>query len=137
MKWVWYGIGLGLLWWIVDSIQYSFAFRTWSVEWKFGLIAALFFGLGIWMRKKDVPTTEPEYQPIRNTVETDLLSEREKEVLVLLAAGHTNAEIADKLFVSSNTIKTHLSNLYLKLDVSRRTQAVQKARELGILKEFH
>ncbi|HNC12260.1 MAG TPA: LuxR C-terminal-related transcriptional regulator, partial [Cyclobacteriaceae bacterium] len=55
------------------------------------------------------------------------------EVLELMAKGFSNQEIADKLFVSLNTVKTHSSNLFLKLEVSRRTQAVQKAKELQLL----
>jgi len=61
------------------------------------------------------------------------LSKRELEVLQLLAAGYSNQEMADRLFVSLNTIKTHLNKIYIKLDVKRRTQAVSKARELNIL----
>lgn len=61
------------------------------------------------------------------------LSEREREVLDCLAEGMSNKEIAMKLFISENTVKTHLQNLYAKLEVSRRTQAVARARDLGIL----
>ena len=61
------------------------------------------------------------------------LSKRESEVLELLTKGLSNQEIADQLFISLPTVKTHLSNIYDKLGVSRRTQAVQKALELGIL----
>lgn len=61
------------------------------------------------------------------------ISKREHEVLELIAKGLSNQEIADKLFVSLNTIKTHTSNLFLKLEVSRRTQAIQKAKELRLI----
>jgi ATP/maltotriose-dependent transcriptional regulator MalT len=61
------------------------------------------------------------------------ISQRELEVLQLLARGMSNEEIAAQLFVSQNTVKTHLSNLYTKLDVKRRTQAVDKARSMGLL----
>ena len=57
------------------------------------------------------------------------LSKRELDVLMLMMEGLTNKEMAERLFVSSNTIKTHISNIYLKLNVSRRTQAIQKAKE--------
>jgi ATP/maltotriose-dependent transcriptional regulator MalT len=67
-------------------------------------------------------------------IETLGISGRELEVLELLAEGLSNKEIAARLYVSSHTIKTHLSNLYQKLEVSRRTQAIQKARMLGILR---
>ncbi len=61
------------------------------------------------------------------------ISEREGDVLTLLAAGHSNQEIADHLFISPNTVKTHLHKLYQKLEVSRRGQAVQKARSLHLV----
>ena len=61
------------------------------------------------------------------------ISEREYEVLELLAAGHSNREMAERLYVSPNTIKTHLAHLYEKLEVSRRTQAVRKARSLRLI----
>jgi len=61
------------------------------------------------------------------------ISTREGEVLACLAQGLTNEEIAERLFISTNTVKTHLANLYAKLDVSRRTQALEKARRLGLL----
>jgi ATP/maltotriose-dependent transcriptional regulator MalT len=60
-------------------------------------------------------------------------SERELEVLALIAAGETNAEIARKLFVSTSTVKTHINNLYRKLGTRGRVQAVVRARELGLI----
>jgi len=61
------------------------------------------------------------------------LSEREREVLQLIAAGKTNRQIASELFVGVGTVKTHLNNLYRKLDAHSRTQAVARARELDLL----
>ena len=61
------------------------------------------------------------------------LTPRELEVLQLIAQGLSNQEIADRLFLSLNTVKTHTSNVFSKLDVQRRTQAIQKAKELGLL----
>jgi LuxR family maltose regulon positive regulatory protein len=61
------------------------------------------------------------------------LSERELEVLALIAAGDSNAKIADKLFVSKSTVKTHINNLYHKLGARSRTQAVSRAREMSLL----
>jgi len=61
------------------------------------------------------------------------ISKRELEVLELISRGLSNQQIADTLFVSLNTIKTHSSNLFLKLDVNRRTQAVQRAKELRLI----
>ncbi|HOO10602.1 MAG TPA: response regulator transcription factor, partial [Cyclobacteriaceae bacterium] len=61
------------------------------------------------------------------------ISKRELEVLELMAQGLANQEIADKLFVSINTVKTHSSNLFSKLEVGRRTQAIKKAKGLGLI----
>jgi ATP/maltotriose-dependent transcriptional regulator MalT len=61
------------------------------------------------------------------------LSKREYEVLTLISQGDSNQEIASKLFVSLNTVKTHSSNLYLKLGAARRTQAVQRAKDLQLI----
>ena len=70
---------------------------------------------------------------IHPDVVQDLLSEREMEVLKMVEQGFSNKDLASKLFVSENTIKTHLKNIYVKLDANRRTEAVSKAKELGIL----
>jgi ATP/maltotriose-dependent transcriptional regulator MalT len=61
------------------------------------------------------------------------LSKRELEILNLLAQGHSNQEIAGKLFVSLSTVKTHIQNLFEKLEVKRRTQAVEKAKRLNLI----
>jgi ATP/maltotriose-dependent transcriptional regulator MalT len=61
------------------------------------------------------------------------ISQREHEILQLLARGYSNQEIANQLYISLNTVKTHLSNLYVKLDVGRRTQAVQAGQQRGLL----
>jgi ATP/maltotriose-dependent transcriptional regulator MalT len=64
---------------------------------------------------------------------SETLSGREMEVLALVAAGESNAEIAKKLFVSTSTVKTHINNLYRKLNASSRIQAVTRARKIGLL----
>jgi len=66
--------------------------------------------------------------------ENDLLSARENEVLMHIAKGLTNREIAERLFVSENTIKTHVNNIYSKLGVSRRVQAIARAKEMKIIR---
>lgn len=116
-------------------------------------IAVIFTLLGIWLAKKLTrPKTEVikervvvekeviVYRPAPETFAADTekieelgISQREMEVLRLMAAGATNQEIADGLFVSLNTIKTHTSRLFEKLDVKRRTQAIEKAKRLNII----
>ena len=108
-----------------------------STETYIGIIAVMFTTLGIWVglrltRKKTVATNYA-FVFNANGLERLGISKRELEVLELIARGLSNQEIADKLFVSLNTVKTHVSNLFLKLEVSRRTQAIQKAKELQLI----
>lgn len=79
--------------------------------------------------------TRPElFELVAETRNSGLLSEREVEVLELVAAGHSNQEIAERLFISVFTVKSHVQRLSMKLEVKRRTQAVAKAKSLGILR---
>ena len=104
--------------------------ETWLV-----FIALIFMGLGIWVgarlfRRAPAATFEPNTQ-IQATLR---IGGRELEVLELLAAGRSNKEIAQQLNVSPNTIKTHVAKLFEKLEVKRRTEAILRARELGMLR---
>ncbi|MBO0799520.1 MAG: response regulator transcription factor, partial [Blastocatellia bacterium] len=83
-------------------------------------------------RKKAV-TAGAEFRLNEQELQRLGISKREYEVLELMAQGLSNQEIADKLFVSLNTVKTHSSNLFMKLDARRRTQAIHRAKELGLL----
>lgn len=115
------------------------------MEVYMGLIAALFTALGIWLalrlaRPKTIIVEKEAARPVtgefvRNQAQQDALglTKRELEVLGCLAAGLSNQEIARQLFVSLNTVKTHTSRLFEKMDVKRRTQAVEKARRLGLI----
>lgn len=129
-----YSAGIALLVTFLSLLQYKHFIHDISHEVYAGLLALIFTALGIWMglRLLKPRTAEPaaEIKPVLNHPE---LSRRELDVLELIASGMSNQEIADKLFLSLNTVKTHSSNLFLKLDVKRRTQAVQRARELGII----
>jgi DNA-binding CsgD family transcriptional regulator len=151
LKWiVLYGAGLAALTSLMVWVRYSFLVLNHALELYSLLIGIIFVGLGIWMglklsRPKTIVQTETVIRevvvqvPAANAaaVVTDPsdynISQREYEVLQLLARGMSNQEIAGSMFVSENTIKTHLSNLYFKLDVKRRTQAVEKARSVGLI----
>ena len=137
-----YGLALAILTVLLKSIEYRYHIRDLSVEFYVGLVAVLFTTLGIWVgwklttnRKAPPPTlAEAAPLPLNTQLLEDLgISPREYEVLQLIAKGHTNQEIADQLFISLNTVKSHSSNIFAKLDVKRRTQAVQRAKELEIL----
>lgn len=111
-----------------------------------GAIAFVFTALGIWLALKlakpktvvvekevAVYVSETEFVRDEAALEQTGISPRELEVLELMAEGLSNAEIADKLFVSLNTVKTHSSKIFEKLDVKRRTQAVEMAKRLRII----
>ena len=133
-----YGLSLAVLIFLLKFIEYRFFVRDLSLEFYIGAIAIFFTVLGVWAglkltKKKMIIITNPAFQFDQSRLDSLDISKREYEVLELMAKGLSNQEIADKLFVSLNTIKTHSSNLFLKLEVSRRTQAVQRAKELQLI----
>lgn len=140
-----YGLSLGILFIILRWLEWRFIFQQQAFKIYGGIIAVLFTALGIWIATKLI---SPKVQTIIvekevsydnpfevNQAEIDRLrlSKREMEVLQLMADGLTNPQIAEKLFVSLNTIKTHSSNLFLKLEVTRRTEAIKNARKLRLI----
>lgn len=131
-----YGLLLALLIFILEYFEYRFFVRDLSIEAFVFLIALLFAGLGLWVGQKltSRQKTGSEFEKNTNAINYLGISDRELEVLELVALGLSNKEIAGKLFVSINTVKTHLSKLYEKLEVNRRTQAVEKAKSLNLIK---
>ena len=126
-------------------IEFRFLIVEHSIEIYGGLVAALFAGVGIWLglkltRKKEVLIVKEVQVPAPSPFSLneqrlkDLgITKRELEILELIAQGMSNREIAEKLFVSENTVKTHSSRLLYKLSAKRRTQAVQIAKEMGLI----
>ena len=144
MKWatiLLYGLALGLLLAALQFFQYRLVMLEHAVEWYVGLIALLFTGVGIWAGRKwtrnttvDKPLSAADnFRLKEETLEHLGITPREMEVLELIAQGLSNQEIANRLYVSLNTVKTHTSNVFSKLDAQRRTQAIQKAKMLGLL----
>lgn len=133
-----YGLALAVLVAILKYFEYRYWIRDLSVEVYIGVVAVLFTALGVWAGskllagKKQVPAEQP-HAPNEEALRSLGISVRELDVLQLMASGCSNQEIADKLFISLPTVKSHSSSLFVKLDVSRRTQAVLKARAVGIL----
>ncbi len=120
---------MGLLMVILQVIQYKTIVREFNLDFYGASIGILFLIFGIWLgssiyKKKSTDKYDGDKLGLSN---------RELEVLEKLAEGLSNQEIADKLFVSLNTTKTHISNIYSKLNVKRRTQAIQKARDLALI----
>ena len=115
-------------------LDYQRIARTQSLELYLFLLALGFLGLGVWvgMRLFGRPPPKPFDGNPQAAAQLGL-SERELEVLAELAAGHANKEIAARLHVSPNTVKTHVARVFEKLEASRRTEAIRKARELGLV----
>ena len=140
-----YGLCGGVLIVALKLIEFRFLFVEHSIEIYGGLIAALFAGIGIWLglkltKKKEVvvvrevPVLATEPFSLNEERLKDLgITKRELEILELIAQGLSNREIAEKLFVSENTVKTHSSRLFDKLSAKRRTQAVQLGKEMGLI----
>jgi DNA-binding CsgD family transcriptional regulator len=129
-----YGVLLAAGTFVLEWLQFRLLVRTHAVEAYVALVAAAFLGLGVWLGAKlfrRAPAAP--FVPNTRVQETLGISGRELEVLALLAAGGSNKEIARRLEVSPNTVKTHLTKLFAKLEARRRTEAIQKARELGMI----
>ncbi|MBC8644170.1 MULTISPECIES: response regulator transcription factor [Flavobacterium] len=141
-----YGISLALLLFLMKWLEFRFMVINHTLEIYIGLIAIIFTALGIWLAlkltkpkketiiiEKEIYVSDAEFIQDRNQLEKLNLSKREMEVLELIAQGCSNQEIASQLFVSLPTIKSHSSKLFEKLDVNRRTQAVEKAKRLKLI----
>lgn len=146
-----YAISLAFLLFLLKWLELRFIIFDHSFEIYIGFIALIFTALGIWLALKlskpkiktviETVVVEKEVYVNRNenfVLDTTLvsqleLSKRELEILSLLAQGLSNQEIAGKLFVSLSTVKTHIQNIFDKLDVKRRTQAVEKAKRLNLI----
>jgi DNA-binding CsgD family transcriptional regulator len=140
-----YGLLGGVLIVLLRLIEYRYLIIEHSIEIYGGLVALVFAGLGIWLglkltRPKETVVikeiTVPSIGPFvlnQSRLQELGITKRELEILQLIATGMSNREIAEKLFVSENTVKTHSSRLFDKLNARRRTQAVQIAKDLGLI----
>lgn len=148
-----YIIGVGLLLGLLFAVMQWARIKWVTVDNSFELyailVAVIFTGIGVWAGNQFI---KRRFKIVEKVVEVEKtvfiesngvfnkeefirktgISDRELEVLALIVKGSSNQEIADQLFLSVSTVKTHISNIFLKLEVSRRTQAVQKARSWGM-----
>jgi len=131
---------LGIILVVLQAVESRAIVRELRIEVFGVVIGVAFLGLGIWLgrgRKKEVVTPPVAPPEAAQSVQVDPasfgISPRERDVLELMVEGFSNQEIADRLFVSLNTVKTHVSNLYQKLEVQRRAQAIRKATDLGLV----
>jgi two-component system, NarL family, response regulator LiaR len=141
-----YGVFMALLIWVLKWLEWKYLITDNASDIYLGLIAVLFTLLGIWVAtqlvkpkietviiEKEVYVTTSDAPPANDAELKKLnLTARETEVLLLITQGHTNAEIADRLFLSLSTIKTHVSNLLVKMEVKNRAQAIEKANRLRL-----
>lgn len=124
-------LGAALLQWL----DYSQLVRARTSGWHVGLVALCFLTLGVWMGVQLVGRKRADEGGGNEAAQHSLgISDRELAVLHELANGHSNKEIAQRLGVSPNTIKTHVARLFEKLGARRRTDAIARARELGLIR---
>lgn len=135
-----FGILTGLAIAAVKFLELSYFSNQISIKLSMTIVGVGFLSFGIYLglkyRKQKVLVTYREVNVPADTTPLpgeNILTERELEVLRHIAAGHSNKEIADRLFVSLNTVKTHINNIYGKLGVKRRTQALSRAKQLRLL----
>jgi NarL family two-component system response regulator LiaR len=140
-----YGLVGGILVTILKWTEYRFLVIEHSIELYGALIGAIFAVLGIWLGIKLTSTRQTivvkevpvpvggSFVPDDKKREDLGITRREIEILELIAQGMSTREIAGKLYVSENTVKTHSSRVFDKLGAKRRTQAVQLGRERGLL----
>jgi DNA-binding CsgD family transcriptional regulator len=136
---------LGILLVILKQVEYAYIFQQGEPELILGVLAIIFLCVGLLIYHFLKPAENKNFQVIilnedsaasnltKKTYSGPELSEREREILALIADGHSNQEISRTLFISIPTVKTHISNLYQKLDVNSRTKAILKAREFSLI----
>jgi DNA-binding NarL/FixJ family response regulator len=118
----------------LQQLEFQFLVRSHATETFAVLVGITFLALGVWAGARLFRRPPPQpFTPNVQVKSTLGISEREFEVLTLLAAGQSNKQIAQALDVTPNTVKSHVANLYGKLEVSRRTEAIFRARELGMI----
>lgn len=141
-----YALLMAVLVFVLKWLQWKFLIQDHAIDLYIGLIAVFFTALGVWIAtqllkpktetvivEKEVHLHLPGEGSINEqALEKLKLSNREYEVLQLLIRGYSNAEIANDLYLSLSTVKTHVSNLLSKMDVKSRTQAIEKAKRLKI-----
>jgi DNA-binding NarL/FixJ family response regulator len=132
-----YGVALAAGALLLQWLEYQRFAQFHSAELQIGIVAALFLALGVWAGSRlfrRSATDDAAEAPGNPAARAALgISDREHEVLGLLAGGLSNKQIAAKLGVSPNTVKTHIARLFEKLGARRRTEAILKARELGLV----
>lgn len=130
-----YALALAAVAFALQWIEYQYLTKAFTMEIYIFLIGVGFTALGLWLgRALTRPASVPEFALNEAALKTLGITKREHAVLEQMAEGQSNKEIAERLHVSPNTVKTHVSKLYEKLDVNQRVQAVQKAKDLKLIR---
>ena len=129
-----YAAALGATVFLLEWLEYQKVMRSVKTEAYIAILAIGFMVMGVWVGVR-LTRHQGRKNFEKNTAAIDALgiTNREYHVLELLSLGHSNKQLARKLDVSPNTIKTHLAKLYTKLDVQRRAQAIQVAKKIGLI----
>lgn len=132
-----YGGAMAVLIGALKIIEYSYLVKDLAAEAYAGILAVFFTILGGWigwkLTHRKIPLPNPDFRFDEARLAPLGISKREYEVLTLIAQGLSNREIADKLYVSTHTVKSHSSSLFMKLGVRRRTEAVKRGKELWLI----
>jgi DNA-binding CsgD family transcriptional regulator len=129
-----YAVALALAAVLLEWLEWRFLARSLSIEIYLVVVALGFVALGLWAgHRLTAPTRDPGFARNEAAVRSLGLSPRECEILELLASGESNKELARRLGISPNTVKTHVAKVYEKLEVQKRVQAIEKARLLAII----
>ena len=130
-----YAVALALAVMALEWLQYRYVTRAFSTEIYIVLLAVGFAALGLWAGHRLTRRRAPSAVFERNdaAIRSLGLTPRECQILELLGSGQSNKEIARQLEISPNTAKTHIASVYQKLAVSRRIQAIDKARDLALI----
>ena len=104
-----------------------------KIETTIAIVAVIFFFIGVYIHKKSYKKPTPNNEIDKEKIKALEITSREYEVLKHISEGLSNREIGERLFVSESTIKTHVSNLLLKLNAKRRTEALKIAKQLQII----
>lgn len=129
-----YALGLAVAAAALEQLKFRYAADEISTDVYVGLLALGFTVLGLWVgHRLTAKKSAAAFERNEAAIAALRLTQRECQILDLLASGRSNRELADALGISSNTVKTHLANLFAKLDVDRRVKAIEKARFLALI----
>ena len=137
LKYWWLILLAALLVLALKIMEYKYAIHKLSLEWLLGLVSVAFLLVGFFWSRYIFKNNNVDKSVIRKDIDHFQLSPREKDVLDLMTKGYSNQQIAEKLFISLSTVKTHVSNILTKMGLERRTQAIQLVLENNIAKKHN